>query len=341
MPTIASIRPAEDRAFANEGNDDVRSPSTTQAQRSVARAPRRRIDGVLLLDKDVGLSSNAALQQVKRLFNAAKAGHTGTLDPLASGLLPVCLGEATKFAQLLLDADKTYRATLRLGTTTTTGDAEGEVLMKREVDATLADLQALLGRFTGAIAQRPPRHSALKYQGRTYYEYARKGVEIPRPEREVCIRALRIAAWRLPEVDLEVSCSKGTYIRVLAEDLGEALGCGAHLSTLRRTATGGFDLADAMTLDALLLLTTDERDARLLPADAACAALPRVELAATEAASLIEGRSVPCPTLADGVYRAYAEHRFTGVAEAAQGVLRARRLVAVETSPEPIESLES
>ncbi len=319
----------------------MRSPSPVRAHGEVARAPRRRIDGVLLLDKDIGLSSNAALQQVKRLFNAAKAGHTGTLDPLASGLLPICLGEATKFAQLLLDADKTYRATLRLGVTTTTGDAEGETLMKRDVDATLADFEALLGRFTGTILQRPPRHAALKYQGRSYYEYARKGVEIPRPEREVSIRALRIVSWRVPEVDLEVSCSKGTYIRVLAEDLGEALGCGAHLSALRRTATGGFDLADGMTLHALSLLTADERDARLLPADAACAALPRVELAAVEAASLIEGRSVARPTLADGIYRAYAAHRFTGIAEAEQGVLRARRLVAIQTSAQPIESLES
>ena len=303
--------------------------------------PRRRVDGVLLLDKPVGLSSNAALQQAKRLFNAAKAGHTGTLDPLASGLLPICFGEATKFAQLLLDADKVYRATLHLGATTTTGDAEGETLQQREVNATRAELDAALPRFVGTIAQRPPRHAALKYQGRNYYEYARKGIEIPRPVREVCIRDLRIEVWSPPLVELCVRCSKGTYIRVLAEELGEALGCGAHLSALRRLATGGFDLADALTLDALTALSQAERDLRLLPADAACAALPRCELSAPEATALREGRAIARADLADATYRAYAGDVFSGVVQAVQGVLRARRLITGAPSSRAVESLES
>src|SRR5438067_11267681 len=196
---------------------------------------RRRVDGVLLLDKSVGLSSNAALQQAKRRFRAEKAGHTGTLDPLATGLLPICLGEATKFAHLLLDADKTYIATLRLGTTTTTGDAEGEVVRTRVVAASRKHLEDVLPRFVGRIAQVPPRYSALKRDGRNYYEYAREGVEIVRTAREVEVRDIVLTSWRAPEVELRVHCGKGTYIRALAEDIGEALGCGAHLAALSRT----------------------------------------------------------------------------------------------------------
>jgi tRNA pseudouridine55 synthase len=296
---------------------------------------------VLLLDKPVGLTSNAALQQTKRLFNAAKAGHTGTLDPLASGLLPICFGESTKFAQLLLDADKVYRATLLLGVTTTTGDAEGRPLQRRAVSATRADLEAALPRFVGTIMQRPPRHAALKYAGRNYYEYAREGIEIPRPPREVVIRELHVEAWSPPTVEIGIRCSKGTYVRVLAEDLGEALGCGAHLSALRRISTGGFDLADALTLDALAALSPSERDGALLPTDAACLALPRCELSRAEARALHEGRAIERPELADATYRAYWGDRFSGVVQAAQGVLRSRRLLAAAQSLRPVESLES
>src|SRR5947199_10295601 len=212
---------------------------------------RRRLDGVLLLDKTRGLSSNAALQRAKRLYRAEKAGHTGTLDPLATGLLPICFGEATKFAQLLLDADKTYVATLRLGLTTTTGDAEGEVLATRPVVSSADELKAVLPRFVGRIAQVPPRHSALKRDGRKYYEYAREGLEIVRTAREVEVRDIELTSWRAPEVELRVHCGKGTYIRALAEDIGEALGCGAHLAALSRTGAGEFALAHAVTLDAL------------------------------------------------------------------------------------------
>ncbi|MEP6942874.1 MAG: tRNA pseudouridine(55) synthase TruB [Betaproteobacteria bacterium] len=296
--------------------------------RASHRVPRRRVDGVLLLDKDVGRSSNAVLQHAKRLFNAAKAGHTGTLDPLASGLLPICFGEATKFAQLLLDADKSYLAKLHLGVTTKTGDAEGEVIERREALSQQDSFEAVLPRFLGTISQQPPRHAALKYQGRSYYEYAREGVDIPRPAREVSIRSLRSGAWEPPYVELAVECSKGTYIRVLAEDIGAALGCGAHLAALRRTATGGFNLADAVTLDALETMSSEQRDATLLPADSPCAALPRCDLSTTEAGALLEGRSVARPAMAEGVVRAYSAHRFVGVAEVAAGVLRARRLLA-------------
>jgi tRNA pseudouridine55 synthase len=316
-------------------------PRGAAAVQQPARPPKRRVDGVVLLDKPVGLSSNAALQQAKRLFNAAKAGHTGTLDPLASGLLPICLGESTKFAQLLLDADKVYRATLQLGMTTTTGDAEGLPLQRRAVSATRADLEAALPRFVGTISQRPPRYAALKFAGRNYYEYAREGIEIPRPPRDVVIRELRVEVWSPPTVELGVRCGKGTYVRVLAEDLGEVLGCGAHLSALRRVATGGFDLADALTLDALAALSPTERDRILLPTDAGCLALPRCELSHTEATALHEGRAIARPELADATYRAYWGDGFSGIVQAAHGVLRSRRLLAAAPARRSLESLES
>jgi tRNA pseudouridine55 synthase len=294
--------------------------------------PRRQVDGVLLLDKPVGLSSNAALQHAKRLFNAAKAGHTGTLDPLATGLLPICFGEATKFAQLLLEADKAYAVTIRLGATTTTGDAEGDVTLERPVNESRAEFEAALPSFVGNIAQRPPRHAALKYQGRNYYEYAREGVDIPRIARDIVISEIAIDSWSPPLIELTVRCGKGTYIRALAEDLGEAVGCGAHVSALRRTATGGFRVADAVTLEALAALPDEERDRMLLPADAACAALPRCDLESAEAAGFREGRAVHRVELPDATYRTYAGGVFAGVADAAHGVLRPRRLVAGQRS---------
>lgn len=304
--------------------------------------PRRQIDGVLLLDKPAGLSSNAALQHAKRLFNAAKAGHTGTLDPLATGLLPLCFGEATKFAQLLLDADKAYAVTIRLGATTTTGDAEGEITLERPVNASRTEFEAALPRFIGSIAQRPPRHAALKYRGRNYYEYAREGVEIPRASRNIVISELTIDSWSPPFVELTVRCGKGTYIRALAEDLGEAVGCGAHVSALRRTATGGFRIADAVTLEALAALSNEALDRALLPADAACAALPRCDLLSAEAAGFREGRPVQRADLPDATYRTYAGGMFAGVADAARGLLRPRRLVAApQAHSAALESLES
>jgi len=297
------------------------------AATSSARS-KRRIDGVLLLDKPRGLSSNAALQRAKGLYRAQKAGHTGTLDPLATGLLPICFGDATKFAHALLDADKTYTALLRLGVATTTGDAEGEVVATRPVTASRQELEALLQKFVGRIAQVPPRHSALKRDGRKYYEYARAGVEIARHAREVEIRELELLSWRSPDLELRVRCGKGTYIRVLAEDIGAALGCGAHLTGLSRTGSGGFALAEAITLDDLQQRPEAARDAALLPVDALVAGLTRLDLEDNDAIRLAQGQAVARAGLADGVVRVYTAGGFVGVASVAGGVVRARRLVA-------------
>jgi tRNA pseudouridine55 synthase len=297
--------------------------ATTSSARS-----KRRIDGVLLLDKPRGLSSNAALQRAKGLYRAQKAGHTGTLDPLATGLLPICFGDATKFAHALLDADKTYTALLRLGVATTTGDAEGEVVATRPVTASRQELEALLQKFVGRIAQVPPRHSALKRDGRKYYEYARAGVEIARHAREVEIRELELLSWRSPDLELRVRCGKGTYIRVLAEDIGAALGCGAHLTGLSRTASGGFALAEAITLDDLEQRPEAARDAALLPVDALVAGLARLDLEDNDAIRLAQGQAVVRAGLVDGVVRVYTTGGFAGVASVAAGIVRPRRLVA-------------
>ena len=228
---------------------------------------RQPIDGLLLLNKPVGITSNAALQKAKWLLNARKAGHTGTLDPFADGLLPLCFGEATKFSAYLLDADKHYRAVLQLGTTTATGDPEGEVLDTREAAVNRDDIASVLPRFMGEIEQIPPMHSALKHQGRPLYEYARAGIEIERPPRKVTIRALELIECAPPRVVLDVQCSAGTYIRTLAQDIGAALGCGAHLTALQRTAAGGFSLEQAHTLAELETLDPVRRIALLQPAD--------------------------------------------------------------------------
>jgi tRNA pseudouridine55 synthase len=274
------------------------------------------------------LSSNAALQRAKRLFRAYKAGHTGTLDPLATGLLPICFGDATKFAQALLDADKTYAAMLRLGATTTTGDVEGEVVATRPVTASRQEVEALLKKFVGRIAQVPPRHSALKRDGRKYYEYARAGVEIARHAREVEIRELELLSWQSPDLELRVRCGKGTYIRVLAEDIGAALGCGAHLTGLSRTGSGGFALADAVTLDDLQQRSEADRDAALLPVDALVAGLARLDLGDNDAIRLVQGQAVVRGGLVDGIVRVYTAGGFAGVASVAGGIVRARRLIA-------------
>jgi tRNA pseudouridine55 synthase len=262
------------------------------------RRQRRSLHGVLLLDKPVGLSSNDALQQAKRLFDAEKAGHTGTLDPLASGLLPLCFGAATKFSQASLDADKRYTATLGLGVTTTTGDLEGEVVERRPVNLDRAAIDAVLQRFTGALLQRPPMHSALKHEGRALYEYARRGIEVQREPRPVNVHALTLLDWQGHDtLVLDVHCSKGTYVRTLAEDIGAALGCGAHLAALRRTASGTLDVAAAVTLDALAAMAGPERDARLLPPDVLLADWPAWRLSADEAARFLTGlrRRVDAP----------------------------------------------
>lgn len=286
------------------------------------RNHRRAVDGLLLLDKPTGMSSNDALQQVKRLFNARKAGHTGSLDPLATGMLPICLGEATKISGFLLDADKRYFMTCKLGVKTATGDAEGEVLAQRPVPAlTAADLEPVLARFRGTIQQIPPMYSALKHQGERLYKLARQGQEVERAPRTVTIHELTLLRQEDDELDLEVACSKGTYVRTLAEDLGEALGCGAHVSALRRLAVGPYRDPDAMvTLDTLRELGEggfQALDARLLAVESALNDWPPVRLTADSAFYLRQGQPVLVPKApTSGWVRLYdQDQRFLGVGE--------------------------
>lgn len=269
------------------------------------RPPARKVDGVLLLDKPSGMTSNSALQAARRLFNAAKGGHTGTLDPLATGLLPLCFGEATKFAGELLNANKSYRATLRLGVTTDTADSEGQVRETRPVDLTAERLEAALKTFVGEIDQVPPMHSALKRDGKPLYAYARAGVEVEREPRRITVYGIRLMEFSGERVVVDVDCSKGTYIRTLAEDIGEALGCGAHLTALRRTRIGELSVDAAATLDELAALTPDVRDTRLAAADALLSGLPRVSLTEAESLGFRNGQSVRRPGQAGDRYRAY------------------------------------
>ena len=303
-----------------------------------AKTPRRPLHGVLLLDKPLGWTSNDALQKAKGILRAEKGGHTGTLDPLATGLLPLCFGAATKFSQISLDADKAYRATLRLGQRTSTGDAEGEVIERHEVHTDAAEIAAACARFTGPQAQTPPMHSALKHQGRALYEYARDGIEVERPARQVTIHRIDIVSWQADELVIDVACSKGTYIRTLAEDLGTALGCGAHLSALRRTACGALGLDRAVTIETLAALAEAEREALLLPADSLLAGWPEVRLPDDEAGRFLTGlrRRV---LLADApAVRVYAAHprAFLGSAHITAGELIADRLLSpLEVTPQP------
>ena len=266
----------------------------TQSTPSRQKIQRRPVHGVLLLDKPLGLSSNQALQKAKWLLRADKAGHTGTLDPLATGVLPLCFGAATKFSQIQLDADKTYEALLLLGKKTSTGDAEGDVIETRPVPAITPELLAeMTARFTGPLAQIPPMYSALKKDGKALYEYARKGVEVEREARNIIIYKLKMAAAQDPRAEAAikviVTCSKGTYIRTLGEDIGEAIGCGAHLGALRRIETGGFMAEQCVSLAALEDMTELEREAQLLPAQALVAAYPSVTLDADNAGRFLSG----------------------------------------------------
>ncbi len=299
-----------------------------------ARPARRRVDGVLLLDKPAGLSSNAALQRAKRAFAADKAGHTGTLDPLATGLLPLCFGDATKFSQVVLDAPKEYVATVRFGAATTTGDAEGETVRTCDVSFSRAELASALTRFAGPLVQTPPAFAALKFQGRNYYEYARAGIDIPRAPRAIEIGAIELIDWSAPLAILRVACSKGTYLRVLAEDIAGALGCVAHLAALRRTASGPFVLSAAVTLYALEAMDFAARDALLLPVDAPLAGLARVEVDASTADDLVAGRVGCAPPEMSGRCRCYGpQGRFLGLVEASAGELRSVRLTRTEGNP--------
>jgi len=307
----------------------------------------RQLDGVLLFDKPLELSSNTALQKVRRLYQAEKAGHTGTLDPLATGLLPICFGEATKFSNALLDADKTYRALLRLGQTTSTGDAEGEITAERPVNVTLAEIDTVLARFRGEIQKLPPMHSALKHQGKPLYEYIRKGETIERAPRSVVVHELLLNSFsdnefsssvahalrspalegeglgrRFYEMDISVCCSKGTYIRTLAEDIGAALGCGAHLIGLRRTAIAHFDLRDSYTWQQLEVMTEAERDACILPMESLMPNMPRLQLENKQIKCLAQGQRLSMDTgFPDGKVRLHGPQGFIGI-----GQLQGRRL---------------
>lgn len=290
---------------------------------------RRPLDGVLLFDKPLELSSNLALQKVRRLFHAEKAGHTGTLDPLASGLLPVCFGEATKFTHALLDADKRYRATVRLGQRTTTGDAEGAVVDERPVNVDEAGVRRVLAGFTGEILQLPPMHSALKHQGRPLYEYIRRGEVIEREPRRIFIRELVLERMDGNELVLDVLCSKGTYVRTLAEDIGEALACGGHLIALRRNGIGDFGLDHAHTLPQLEAMDATRRDACLLPVDALVMGLPALQVDAIQAGRLARGQRLGLrDSHPDGKRRLYLEGDFIGLGELVAGRLSPSRLLS-------------
>jgi tRNA pseudouridine55 synthase len=305
----------------------------------VARRGRGRpVNGILLLDKPPGDSSNRALQQAKRLYFAAKAGHTGSLDPLATGVLPLCFGEATKFSQYLLDADKAYESTFLLGKITASGDAEGEILETRDASGiTEGDVAQALKAFEGEIEQIPSMFSAIKHQGQPLYKLARQGKEVERKVRRVTIKHLELRAFRpgeFPEVDVYLECTKGTYVRSLAEDMGQALGCGAHVIALRRTRAGPFGIEDCITMPALEALKLEEKevamDALLLPADAALGAIPLVELSESSGFYMQQGQPVLVPNApCSGMVRIALETgEFLGVGEILDdGRVAPRRLI--------------
>ena len=278
---------------------------------------KKNINGILLLDKPLGFSSNQALQKIKWLLKAAKAGHTGTLDPLATGLLPLCFGEATKFAHYLTDADKTYVATIKLGITTSTGDAEGAVLSTQPVNVNQADFVKASQQFIGEISQVPPMYSALKFEGKALYEYARAGVEIERQSRLVTIHSIKIHSFSGDVAVITVMCSKGTYIRTLAEDIGKQLGCGAHLIGLRRIATANYDISQAITIEQFEAMSDEQRLAVLAPADSAVLHLPAITLEDDSVFYLLQGQAVwRSGAIPAGLLRLYSEQQvFLGLGE--------------------------
>lgn len=302
-----------------------------------AKIPRLAMDGVLFLDKPAGLSSNDALIKAKRLLNALKAGHTGTLDPFATGLLPLCFGEATKFAQDLLEADKTYETVVHLGLTTTTGDTEGEIVETCDVNVTKDQIEATLQKFRGPIEQVPPMYSALKRDGKPLYEYARAGLKLERLARPVTIKVLELIAYEAPFLTLRVTCSKGTYIRVLGEDIGADLGCGAHLKALRRTRVGDLTINTAQTLDTLAGLSEIDRRALLAPVDTLLSSFPSLVLSDELTKRFLQGQrlSLGKEGLAipseDGRVRVYrqSDNKLLGTGQMKEfGVLAPERLVA-------------
>ena len=299
----------------------IEGPSTDRPARDREQRPKiawRPVHGVLLIDKPSGISSAAAVARARRALRAEKAGHTGTLDPMASGLLPLCFGEATKFAADLLDADKSYVATIRLGVDTDSGDAEGNVIRTRDVAVDRDAIDRAVERFRGPIEQVPPMHSALKRDGKPLYHYARQGITVERAARNVVIRRLDVTAFEGTTLSIEVDCSKGTYIRTLAEDIGAVLGCGGHLTALRRSGVGPLRIADAVALDSFESFDDATRTVRLLPIDTLIASLPRIELDERLAKRFVEGQRLAWPDDSyQGrvrVYRAVVDAAFTGPA---------------------------
>lgn len=279
----------------------------------------RDVNGILVIDKPQGVTSNAVLQQVKRLYGAAKAGHTGSLDPLATGVLPLCFGEATKFSQLMLDSDKSYVARGRLGIITDSGDSDGNVMAEKPLPEGLdqAALEAVLPRFRGDIEQVPSMYSALKHKGRPLYEYAREGIEIERPARPVTIHELTLLAFDGENFDIAVTCSKGTYIRSLVEDIGEALGCGAHVTQLRRTKAAGFGLDQAQDVTELEARREagESLDPLLVPVDAALTEFPKILLQDAQIVSILNGQPVKMTGHPPGWVRLYGDGQFLGLGE--------------------------
>ncbi|MBI1890063.1 MAG: tRNA pseudouridine(55) synthase TruB [Burkholderiales bacterium] len=313
----------------------------------MTQAPKKLrlpIDGILLLDKSAGISSNDALVQAKRLLNAKKAGHTGTLDPFATGLLPLCFGEATKFSQDLLEADKTYETVIHLGISTATGDTEGEIVSRCEVAVTRSQVEEKLTKFRGEIEQVPPMHSALKRDGKPLYEYARAGITLERQARRVRIHELDLLAFEPPYIKLRVKCSKGTYIRVLGADIGAALGCGAHLQALRRTGVGNLELNKAITLEQLAAFPEQARLEALAPVDALLSSFPKIVLSEELAKRFLhgqrialtkEGINIPFPSGRVRVYQVDNDC-LLGTAQLQEfGLLSPERLIAPKTHPTP------
>ena len=291
---------------------------------------KREIDGVFLLDKPLGFSSNQALKKIQWLFNAKKAGHTGTLDPMATGLLPICLGEATKFSHRLLDAHKSYIATIQLGITTSTGDQEGEVISEKEVVLNEAQLKDTLKKFIGDTTQIPPMYSALKFEGKPLYEYAREGIEIERKSRQIKIFDIKLINIEKSIITIEVLCSKGTYIRTLAEDIGQTMGCGAHLKGLERTQTGNFQLSEALSIEALEAMPMASREKALMPIDVLLEELSSIKLNMAELDAIKKGQSIDFNSKNDKEVRLYSPSgQFVGVGQPdLKGRLFPKRLIA-------------
>lgn len=316
------------KPFDEQGRDDHHYPSNTQEKKST-RHPKKVVDGIFYLDKPLGLSSNKALQQVKHLYTAKKAGHTGSLDPLATGLLPICLGEATKVCSYLLNADKTYLATIRLGQQTTTADTEGEVIIESKVDLSAIDPQAVAQSMMGPMQQTPPMYSALKHEGQPLYKLARKGIEIEREARDVMLYDFKVTDVDLPYISVSLTCSSGFYVRTLAEEFAKKLNTHGHLTMLRRTHISGVDGHKMMTIEELQALNEEQRESQLNTADSVLNHLNKIIIDELATDRLFKGLEISPPGLAaKGLIRLYNAEQFLGIGLIKQGrSIAAKRLI--------------